>query len=332
MLSPFIWQKLQSTSKGYSMSELEKKIIADLIHVDDRATLMKIYKLIEDKLNDSKEVEIRRNTLANESRLVENNTIQHYQALKAEYEPDFDKNEIDYLFLDKSHKANKTFKDNISQVSRYDTTVVVLDKAVLVNDFLSMQACSSLMNAFLQVGSSQVQEGNILDRMSELINVWGGQALSFKLSKSNVMLPEESDTPSEIAFYKLEKKHIVFKTLAEELAVFFKSFYTADSLNVSLSLRYLVENEGGNPIHIDAWEDSLLKDGYIYTNQQFSLFLSAPESEEFIVFEEDGSKTVQSGSGSLLGFNPTLKHHHPDGNGSWILIIEVILKTKVGSN
>jgi hypothetical protein len=206
----------------------------------------------------------------------------------------------------------------------------MLEKAVLINDFLPLESCSSLMNVFLQVGSSRAKEENVLDRMSELMEVWGGQALSFKISKSNVMIPEESDTPSEIAFYKLDKKHSMFKTLAEELGTFFKSCYQSESLTVSLSLRYLVENEGGNPIHIDAWEDSLLKDGYIYTNQQFSLFLSAPENEQFVVFEEDGSKTIQSGTGSFMGFNPTLKHHHPDGHGSWIMIIEVILKTKVG--
>ena len=100
-------------------------------------------------------------------------------------------------------------------------------------------------------------------------------------------------------------------------------------MSVSLSLRYLVPNQGGNPIHIDAWKDSMIKNGYIYTNQQFSLFLSATEDEEFVVFGDNDKKTIQRGNGSLMGFNPTQKHHHPDGHGSWILIIEVIIKTKI---
>jgi hypothetical protein len=100
-------------------------------------------------------------------------------------------------------------------------------------------------------------------------------------------------------------------------------------VSVSLSLRYLVPNQGGNPIHIDAWKDSMIKNGYIYTNQQFSLFLSATEDEEFVVFGDNDKKTIQRGNGSLMGFNPTQKHHHPDGHGSWIVIIEVILKTKI---
>lgn len=311
------------------MKYMFNNMIESISKIEDDEILIKLYKLIEDKLNNNKELEIRRNTLANENRLLNKNKPQNYQALKSIYEPNFDNDEIDYLYIDKAFKDSKVFKDNVTHVDRFATTITMLDKAVLVNDFLSVEVCNSLMNVFLQVGSSQNKDDSILNQMSELMNIWGGQALSFRLSKSNVMLPEISDTPSEIAFYKLEKKHIVFKTLSEELAVFFKSFYNADSLSVSLSLRYLVENEGGNPIHIDAWEDSLLKDGFIYTNQQFSLFLSAPENEKFIVFEKDGSKTIQSGSGSLMGFNPTLKHHHPDGNGSWILIIEVILKTKV---
>lgn len=108
------------------------------------------------------------------------------------------------------------------------------------------------MNVFLQVANTDnITEKNVIEGMSELMKLWGGEALSFRMSKSNVMVPEKSISPSEIAFYKLEKKHFIFKTLAEELGSVFKSFYSYENKNsfeltsVSLSLRYLVPNKGG---------------------------------------------------------------------------------------
>jgi len=143
-----------------------------------------------------------------------------------------------------------------------------------------------------------------------------------------------SDDPSEVAFYKLETKHEIFKRGAEELASAFRKLYDTDRDNsdiysVTLSMRYLVPGKGGNVIHVDAWKDTTLSEGNLYTNQQFSLFLSVDEREEFVVYEKNGGKSVQKGYGSLMGFNPTQRHHHPDGHGSWILIIEVLKKQKI---
>jgi hypothetical protein len=189
------------------------------------------------------------------------------------------------------------------------------------------------MNTFLQVWSSfDIDDNNIIESMSELIQVWWWQPLSFRIKKEWLMMSEDSENPSEIAFYKLEKKHIVFNWLALELATVFNKIYNhldTEVESVSLSLKYLVKWQGWNPIHIDAFDDTLTKDEYIYTNQQFSLFLSSSEDEEFVVFWKDSQKTIQKNIGSIMWFNPTQKHHHPDWHGSWILIIETILKTKI---
>lgn len=313
-------------------------LVEEISKLEDKKELLRIYrnlqKKIEAQLNDEKDEKIpRRNTLATETKMLEQKGA--FQPLEAEYTPIFTNKIENFIFINSTEEMQQTFSNVLSRTLRFDTYINILEQAVLLDKFISIASCNSLMNVFLQVGDSYVQESeNIIENISDLINIWGGQALSFRISKSNVMVPQESSTPSEIAFYKLEKKHLIFKTLAEELGAVFKSFYNCNEegselFSVSLSLRYLVPNQGGNPIHIDAWQDSMLDEGYIYTNQQFSLFLSANEEEEFVVFGRDGTKTIQKGNGSLMGFNPTQKHHHPDGHGSWILIIEVILKTKI---
>jgi len=323
------------------MNDKIKLLFEEVLKIEDKNELIKIYKqFIENMellLNSENSEKIpRRNTLATESEIIDSKELKgDFKALEAQYTPIFSTDVTNFVFVNSREEMAEEFDKKLSQTVRFDTNIKILEKAVLLKNFISIGSCNTLMNVFLQVANSDnLNNENILDGMSELMKVWGGQPLSFRISKSNVMLPEESNTPSEIAFYKLEKKHLVFKTLAEELGTVFKSFYNYDKnnselLSVSLSLRYLVPNQGGNPIHIDAWNDSMIKDGYIYTNQQFSLFLSAKEEEEFVVFGENNQKTVQQGNGSLMGFNPTQKHHHPDGHGSWILIIEVILKTKI---
>lgn len=313
-------------------------LLEEISKIEDKKELITIYKRlqnqIESLLNEEKEETTpRRNTLETEHKILE--TKGEFKPLEAQYRPIFTRDIDNFIFINPTKEMQEKFSNALSSTVRFNTNIRILEKAVLLEKFISISSCNSLMNVFLQVGDSHLKESkNVLESISELINVWGGQALSFRLSKSNVMVPHESDTPSEIAFYKLERKHLIFKTLAEELGAVFNSFYNApegctELFSVSLSLRYLVPNQGGNPIHIDAWKDSMLEDGYIYTNQQFSLFLSANEEEEFVVFGEDGTKRVQKGNGSLMGFNPTQRHHHPDGHGSWILIIEVILKTKL---
>ena len=320
---------------------MDTKIVAlleEISKLEDKKELITIYKRLQNQietlLNEEKEETTpRRNTLETENKILE--TKGEFKPLEAQYEPIFTREIENFIFMNPTKEMQEKFSHALSSTVRFDTNIRILEKAVLLEKFISISSCNSLMNVFLQVGDSHTKESNnVLESISELINVWGGQALSFRLSKSNVMVPHESDTPSEIAFYKLERKHLIFKTLAEELGAVFNSFYNTpeaqtELFSVSLSLRYLVPNQGGNPIHIDAWKDSMLEDGYIYTNQQFSLFLSANEEEEFVVFGEDGTKTIQKGNGSLMGFNPTQKHHHPDGHGSWILIIEVILKIKI---
>jgi len=313
----------------------------ELSKIEDKKELLHIYKFftqkIEIMLNDEhQEKTLRRNTLADESKIIQTKELQgDFKALEAQYTLEFKTPIKNFIFLDIKEEMSEQFFQNLSKTVRFNTSIRILEEAVLLKDFMSIGSCNTLMNVFLQVANSDnINEKNTIEGMSELMKVWGGQPLSFRISKSNVMMPEESNTPSEIAFYKLEKKHLVFKTLAEELGTVFKSFYkheksSSELMSVSLSLRYLVPHQGGNPIHIDAWKDSMIKNGYIYTNQQFSLFLSATEDEEFIVFGDNDKKTIQSGNGSLMGFNPTQKHHHPDGHGSWILIIEVILKTKI---
>jgi len=313
----------------------------EISKIEDKKELLHIYKSfmqrIENMLNEEyQEKTLRRNTLADESKIVNSKELQgDFKALEAQYTPNFTSDIKNFIFLDATEEMSKKFSKTLSKTVRFDTSIKILEEAILLKDFMPIGSCNTLMNVFLQVANSDnINEKNVIEGMSELMKVWGGQPLSFRISKSNVMIPEESNTPSEIAFYKLERKHLVFKTLAEELGAIFKLFYNQEKSNselmsVSLSLRYLVPNQGGNPIHIDAWKDSMLKNGYIYTNQQFSLFLSATEDEEFVVFGDNNKKTIQRGNGSLMGFNPTQKHHHPDGHGSWILIIEVILKTKI---
>jgi len=313
-------------------------LLEEIAKLEDKKELIHVYKRLQNKieliLNDEKEEKVpRRNTLETENKMLE--AKGDFKPLEAQYTPIFTTNVKNLIFINVTEEMKQKFYNALSHTFRFDTKISILEQAILLEKVIPITSCNSLMNIFLQVGDSNSQESeNIIENMSELIKVWGGQALSFRISKSDVMVPQESNTPSEIAFYKLEKKHLIFKTLAEELGTIFKLFYncneySSELFSVSLSLRYLVPNQGGNPIHIDAWKDSMLEDGYIYTNQQFSLFLSANEEEEFVVFGEDGTKTIQKGNGSLMGFNPTQKHHHPDGHGSWILIIEVILKTKI---
>jgi hypothetical protein len=323
------------------MNDKIELFFEEISKIKNKTEIIEVYKELIDKieslLNEEHSEKIpRRNTLATESEILNSKELKgDFKALEAQYTPIFATDITNFIFINATDEMAKNFDNELSQTVRFNKEIKILEKAVLLKDFISIGSCNTLMNVFLQVANSDnIHNKNILEGMSELMKVWGGQPLSFRISKSNVMLPEESNTPSEIAFYKLEKKHLVFKTLAEELGTIFKLFYNynknnAELLSVSLSLRYLVPNQGGNPIHIDAWNDSMIKDGYIYTNQQFSLFLSATEEEEFVVFGENNQKTVQQGNGSLMGFNPTQKHHHPDGHGSWILIIEVILKTKI---
>lgn len=268
----------------------------------------------------------RRNTLENEEKLLKHKFKN--LPLKVEFKPDFDTDVESFMFVGDNKGHIATFKNALSYTTRFDTPIKILEKGIVVNDFLTIEVCNSLMNIFLQVAEVK-KTGNIIEDFSELMHTWGGQALSFKMSRSNVMIPHESETPAEIAFYKLERKHQAFKRFAEELGTFFKQIFNTNKLNVSLSLRYLVANMGGNPIHIDAWEDSILKDKIIYTNQQFSLFLHANNKEKFVVFNTDGTQVIQQGTGSLMGFNPTQKHHHPTGHGSWIMIIEAIIQNEL---
>jgi hypothetical protein len=99
-------------------------------------------------------------------------------------------------------------------------------------------------------------------------------------------------------------------------------------MSLTIGARYLLPNTGGTPEHVDAMSAiTKAKDG-IMANQQFSIFLSAADGEEFIVRNPDGTETCQRTNLSMLAFSPTQNHRHPAGHGSWILVVEALLLTK----
>ncbi len=254
--------------------------------------------------------------------------------LPAIHNPDFSKEVTDPIFIKTpSEEMIKSFQQHLTEAVRFNTTIKILEHAIFIPDFITPGVGTGIMNTFLQDGDVRIDDQGRVE-MDQLITAWEGQKLTFRVTNAGIMEPINDDDPSEVAFYKLETRHNNFKRAAEELASTFRKLYgteqdNSDIHSVSLSMRYLVPDKGGNAIHVDAWKDTTLSGGYLYTNQQFSLFLSADEQEEFVVFEKGGRKTVQKGDGSLMGFNPTLRHHHPDGHGSWILIIEALKKQRV---
>ncbi len=298
----------------------------------------------EGLLNSIKETETpdqtpRRYTVATEGDIAEKRKHSMMEStgispLPAIHKPDFSK-EIAYPIFIKtpSQEMIIRFQQHLTDAVRFSTTIKVLEHAIFIPDFIAPGVGTGIMNTFLQDGDVRIDNQGRVE-MDQLITAWEGQKLTFRVNNTGIMEPINDDDPSEVAFYKLEARHNIFKRVAEELASAFRKLYdtkkdNSDIHSVSLSMRYLVPEKGGNAIHVDAWKDTTLSKGYLYTNQQFSLFLSTDEREEFVVYEKDGSKTMQKGDGSLMGFNPTQRHHHPDGHGSWILIIEVLKKQPI---
>ena len=223
------------------------------------------------------------------------------------------------------------FSGALKTVKRFNTSVCLLQNAVVLPNVLQPTASSKLLNVLLQRGGAISDDIVALD-IESLASAWSGEIFHLSEASDGRLMPAGNGTASELAIYSLEQRHGLFNELSHELRAYLSELYglakgASRLLSITLGARYLLPDGGGTPEHVDALSDTVQSPEGLVSNQQFSIFLFAGTGEQFIVSNPDGSETTQTSQGSLLGFNPTQNHKHPAGHGSWILVIEMLILT-----
>jgi hypothetical protein len=228
--------------------------------------------------------------------------------------------------------AREQFRLALDVVQQNRMRYKVLRHSVLLKNVLLPEASARLVNILLQRGGAQVVGKAFID-IDAIAGAWDGQVFRLAPTSEGKLVPSLSGAPSELALYSLERKHTVFARMAAELRHLIAILYEVhgsptEVFSVTVGARYLLPDSGGTPEHVDAMTPVTTTGEGVIVNQQFSIFLAARDGEEFIVRNPDGSETCQTRNLSMLAFSPTQNHRHPRGHGSWILVVEALLRTK----